>query len=341
MIVALSLSLLTIIILILLVSEEPMVALESFFIGPLTTTRRLGNIFSGSIPLIFSGLAVVIMFKVGLFNLSLEGSIFIGIVVAAVTALTLNIEGPLLLVISLLFASLAGGITTSIPGILKVKTNTNELVTSLMLNFVMLNIGLYLVSGFFDPTLQARYSYKLPESVLLSNLIPGTNIHTGFIIAIIAVILAAILLNKTSFGTKFDLVGSNKTMAKFSGLKGGKIIILSQFIGGLFAGLGGAIQLFGLYERFQYTDLTGFGWDGILIAIIARNNPVYVIFSALFFSYLKVGADVMSIRSDVPFEMIEMIQAIILVFISVKSLLSRYEKKLLVKKLENNELEVE
>lgn len=337
---AIGISLLVAFTVILIISEEPINALQSFIFGPISTFRRFGNVIELMIPLMFSGLATIFLFRVGLFNLSAEGSIFIGAVVATIISLTLDLPPILLLLISVIGAGIAGAVVAFIPGILKVKCNANEIVTSLMLNYVALDIGLYFMQEHFrDPNINTMYSYKFPVGVAFSKIINGTRIHSGLIVAILFIIIAYYVLYRTSFGYKSKLVGSNHKMADYSGINSSKMIILTQVIGGFIAGLGGSVELFGMYERFQYTDLTGYGWDGILIAIVAKHNPKLIPISALFLSYIRAGADIMSRQSDVPFEIIQIIQAIVIVFISAKVLLSRYRKNVLKREADRLERE--
>lgn len=325
-------------ILIFFISENPVEAIMEFIMGPLQTRRRIGNIIEETIPLMFSGIATIFLFRTGLFNLSAEGSIFLGGVVATVVTLSLN-TGPIInMILSMLAAAIVGALVTVIPGFLKVKFNASELVTSLMLNFVALNLGLFIIQGQFrDPAINTMYSYKFPENVNLGTLVSGTRIHYGLIIAVIVILLSYYFLNKTPLGFKSRLVGSNPKMATYSGVNSFKIILLTQIIGGFISGLGSSVQLFGMYERFQFTDLTGYGWDGILIAVVAKQNPLLVPFSALFLAYIRVGASVMSRVTDVPFEIIQIIQAIIIIFVSAEILLEKYRKSVLKKEADRLE----
>lgn len=331
-IVAITLSLLIIFVIIMFVSEDPFNAIKSFMIGPLTSVRRMGNVVELMIPLMFTGLATVVLFRTGLFNLSAEGGFFIGSVVAAICALTLNLPPILNLIISLIMGALAGGITTLIPGFLKVKCNANEIVTSLMLNYVCLNVGLFIIHTYFvDPSINTKYTYKFDPGMLLPRMVSRTNIHVGLIIVTVCIIVIHFLMEKTPFGFKATLVGTNSVMANYSGIKSAAVIMGTQMIGGALAGLGGGVELFGMYHRFQYLDLTDYGWDGILVAIVARHKPKLIPVGALFLAYLRIGADIMSRESDVPFELVKIIQAVVILLISSQAILEKYRKKVLIK----------
>lgn len=332
MAVAILCSLLIVFAIILMTSEQPWEALRYFVIGPLTSLRRFGNVIEAMTPLMFTGLAVIVLFRPGLFNLAMEGAFFMGAVAACAGALIVNLPPVLNLLFAMLCAMAAGGLTCAIPGVLKAKCNANELVTSLMLNYICLYLGLYVITTFFyDPTQNSNYSYKFADSMVLPKILDGTRINLGTIIALVTVAVIWVLLTKTSFGFKTKLVGQNHNMADYSGINSGKIIILAQIVGGMLAGLGGSVELFGMYQRFQYSDLPGFGWDGVLIAIVARHKAQYVPLAAFFLAYLRTGADIMSRNCDIPFEIVKIIQAVMVLLISATAILSGLKKRLIIK----------
>lgn len=327
---SITISMVVVLAIILLISDMPLEALKDFILGPLKSMRRLGNVLEASIPIMFTGLAVIVLFRSGLFNLSMEGGFFIASVAAIGSALIFDFPPIINVIVATIVAMVVGGIATVIPGWLKEKADANELVTSLMFNYVLLFLGLFFITTYFyDPEMNATYSYKFAEGMQLPKIIANTNVHLGLIVAIISCVVLWIILNKTSFGFKMTLIGNNREMARYSGINISKIVIISQFLGGLFAGLGASMQLFGMYTRFQYTGLTNYGWDGILVAIIAKKNPLYVPIAAIFFGYLRTGASIMSRNTDIPFEIISIIQAIVIVLISSEVILSKYKKKVI------------
>lgn len=336
---AIAIALVIVCVIIFLVSDTPLVAIQSMLLGPFATLRRFGNIVEAMTPLMFTGLAVVMLYRAGLFNLSMEGGFFIAAVAATASAVLLPLPPGLNLVVAVLVAALAGGVSSLIPGILKVKTRANELVTSLMLNYVLLYLGLYIVINFLhDPSQNSNYSYAFPENMLLPRIIPGTRINTGTIVAFVCVFLVYMLLNKTAFGYKVTMIGKNSKMAAAAGIRVGRTIILSQLIGGMLAGVGASMELFGMYKRFQYAGLPGFGWDGVLIAIVAQFKPQFVPLSAFFLAYIRIGADIMARETTVPSEIITIIQAVVIVLISAEALLKRYRHRLVVKQAMQEEV---
>lgn len=327
-------SLVIVFIIILLASKQPLEAISDFLIGPLTSFRRMGNVVEAMVPLIFTGLAVTVLYRAGLFNLAMEGAFFIGCVAAAACALILQLPPVMTLCCAFLCAAIAGSITTTIPGVLKVKMQANELVTSLMLNYVCLHVGLFIITQYFyDPQMNATYSRMFDKAMFLPRIIPGTRINIGIFFAAIACVIVWLILDKSVFGYRVKVVGNNAKFAKYAGLKQDSLIIYSQALGGALAGLGGAIELFGMYKRFQFDGLPGFGWDGVLIAILARFEVKYVPLATLFLAYIRTGAQIMAMQTDLPFEIIKIIQAVIIVLISAQALLSKFKQKQLLKQV--------
>jgi simple sugar transport system permease protein len=333
--VAITVSLAIVFLIILLISKDPGEAIYSFILGPLGSVRRFGSVIEQSIPLIFTGLSVILLQRAGFFNLAMEGAFFLAAAVAAAVILYFHCSVP----VAMLAGAIAGGIVCAIPTVLKVKCNSNVLVTSLMLNYICLYVGLYIIVGhFLDPKINTAFSYKFPDGSQLTRLFSVTRINTGIFIALGSVLIVWFINNKTSFGFKVTMIGKNSEFAKYAGMKIDSLVILSSFIGGLFAGLGGTVDMFGMYTRFQYTGLTNYGWDGILIAILAKQKAKYVPFAALFLAYMRVGADVMAMKSDIPSEMISIITSVIIILVSAQSLLKRYKKKLIIRETKESEV---
>ena len=141
----------------------------------------------------------------------------------------------------------------------------------------------------------------------------------------------AVYMKRSAAGFALKLTGENQAFARYSGVGVGGVILASQFIGGLLGGMGGAVQVLGMYDRFQWTSLPGYGFDGVIVAILARKNPVMVPVAAFFLAYLRIGSDVMSSSTDVTNELVSIIQSIIILFVSAKVFLEAYRQKLVVK----------
>lgn len=333
--IAMGISILFLLVIVLIVSKEPLNALYYLFIAPFESLRNFGNIIEIMIPLMFTGIAVSLIFSSNSLNLAVEGAFYIGGVLAMVFSLLFQINPLIQLVIIMICAGLGGLIVTGIPGYLKLRTDSSELVSSLMLNYVVLYIGLYIFKYLFrDYTIIGIASWPLPEELLLPRIVNGTRIHAGIFIAIIIVILAYIFLKRTKWGMRIIMTGNNEEFAKYSGINTSKVMLSTQLMGGFVAGVGGAVQILGMYKRYKWQVSPGFGWDGIIVSVLARNNPLLIPLAAFFIAYIRTGADIMARSSDVSQEVILIIQGIIFILIVAQRLISGIKQKAILKEAE-------
>lgn len=326
---AIAISLLLALIIILLVSDDPGAALKAFLIGPLDSKRHFGNVLEMMIPLVFTGLAISIMFSAKQFNLGAEGAFFIGAAVSTFIAVRVPLPPVIHPIVTILVGGVTGAIFSGIPALLKVKWGASELVSSLMFNYIAYFLGLYLINYFLrDPNAGAMVSFKLLESAKLPVILSRTRVHVGVIIAAAAIVITYYYLYRTKWGYRTRVTGMNSRFAEYAGIKTVAIVISSQVIGGFIAGAGGTIELLGLYRRFSWQMLPGLGWSGVIVAILARNNPAFVPVAAFFLAYLRIGADLMSRQSDVQNEIVAIIQAVMIVLIAAAGFLEKAQYRM-------------
>lgn len=315
-----------------LVSAQPLTTIGIFLLEPLSTKGHIGNVIEMAIPLMFTGLSVSLLFRANMFNLGAEGIFYFSGVVTTVLAIHLTLNGWMHPIVAIAGGSIVGALLSAIPGILKAKWNANELVTSLMFNNILFGVGLYLLNYHLrDAKAFANVSFKFQETARLSKIVQGTRIHTGLIIVLVLIVVAHLFLYKTKWGYELRMTGANREFARYSGIKTAKVIILVHLIAGFIAGMGGSVEVLGMYNRFQWSSLPGYGLDGALVAMLAKNNPMAVIASALFLAYIRIGADLMARLSDVPSEMISIIQAVIILLISAEQFLKFWKNRMLLK----------
>ncbi|WP_097026738.1 ABC transporter permease [Clostridium peptidivorans] len=314
------------------ISKQPLNAITTLFTGPFSSIRRFGNVIEMSIPFIFTGLSVCVMFQAKQFNMISEGAFFIGGVAASFIAVKVILPMGIHPIVAILFGGIIGALAGFVPGILKTKWNASELVSSLMLNYVCLYLGLYVINNIIrDPNSGFMASFIFNETAMFKKIIPGTRIHAGIFVAIIFVILTYLFMYRSKWGYALRMTGLNENFARYSGINTKKVILYSQLLGGFIAGLGGGTEVLGMYQRFQWQSLPGYGFDGIIVAILARNNPILVPIAAVFLAYLRVGADIMARMTDVPSEVISVIQAIIIILIAANRFLAKWKHKKIVK----------
>ena len=323
-------------------SDEPLNALKYLLLGPVVSFKVSGNVFNTTsfltilaamIPTIFSGLAVCVMFSANQFNLGGEGAIMLGGFVGALLGIYLKLNTGLHQVVCVLAGALAGGLIMLIPAVLKVKLGASEMVTSLMMNYVVMFVILHVLNFVFaDRSKGATQTFPFQETAKIPEIVAnGTKLTWGFVIALIFVVIIALFMYRTKWGYAIRMIGINQSFAQYSGMQVGTVIILSQVIGGMLSGMGGSIEVLGRFNTFLWRELPGYGWLGITIAILAKNNPIFVPFAAFFIAYLNKGCDLMATYSDVPSEMIDIIQAAIFLFFAAEQFLAKYRQKIVVR----------
>lgn len=327
-IIAILLAFLVSLIIISFTSENAFSAIKNLFIGPLTTMRRFSNVLEMAIPLTFSGLAISLMFRANQFNLAVEGGFFLGALAAAIVAI--NFKGPSIIgiIVALVIGGIIGAIVCLIPSLINIKLGASELVISLMLNYVALYFGTFIFNLFAkDPNSAYHASFEFRKDISLGRLIPKTRLHAGLIIVIIFVLLTYIYMYKTKWGYKLRVVGSNSKFGKYVGMSTASVVISSQLLGGFIGGLGGATEMIGMYTRFQWSALPGFGFDGVVLNILAKGNPIFIPIAAFAIAYLRVGADYMYKQSNVASEIVSIVEALIIVLVAANAFLSSYRQK--------------
>lgn len=316
------------VVIILSVSKEPGTAIFNLLLGPLQSKRHFFDVFASSVPLIFTGLALSLVFKSGNFSMIADACLYTGSVVAAALAIKTSMPAPLHPVTIMLCAAVIGGIIGSIPALLKVYFHTNELVTSLMLNYVFFYVSIYFVTKFLaDREAGTFASLKYQSTAQLPTILEGTKFHFGYLIAIGVVVLLYLLVFKSKFGYEVRISGSNPKFARYAGINTSKVIIITQVIAGAVAGLGGSVEQMAMYQRFNWADSPSYAWDGVIIAILSGNNPKMVPFAAFFLAYIRVGADLMSRRADVQNELVSIIQAVLILFVTAERFMAGWKQR--------------
>lgn len=324
----------------LLISKQPLYVIRQFVVGPFTSIRRVGDIISLAVPLMFTGLCMCFMYAVNKFNLIAEGTVSLAGCLITWAALSMSGSGlpsvPFIIVI-LVIAGLIGAACSYIPAVLEQKFNANVCVVSLMLNYVLFYITQYILNYVIkDNAVSIVASKKLPGAVKLPTIVPGTGIHAGLIIVAVCVVVVAFIFYKTPFGLSMRIVGHNPTFAKYIGINVSLVIILAQVIGGIFAGLGGAVEIMGAFDRFQWTELTNYGFDGLMVAVLARTNPALVPIGAFLLAYIRTGADIVTRTTDIPPEFVSIVQGIIILLVAAEMFLAGIKNRMIYKAAEEN-----
>ncbi|MCX7884615.1 MAG: ABC transporter permease [Caloramator sp.] len=268
------------------------------------------------IPLLFTGLANAVAFKTGLFNIGVEGEFMISIAVGAIVGTIQGIPPVIHVILVLISGTLAGVIWAGIVGYLKAKVGSNEVVNSIMMNYIALYFSNYLVMGPFNQKGLAQTADIQPSAMLWRFLGENYRLNIGIFIGLLMVVLVYIFFWKTTWGYEIRAVGINQYAAEYGGINIKKNIILAMAISGGIAGLGGAVYVSGIqHHAIQMVSFTGYGFDGIAVALLAKNNPIGVIFSALLFGALNTSSISLQM-ANIPKQIVFLIQAIILIFVA-------------------------
>jgi ABC-type uncharacterized transport system permease subunit len=320
---------------ILLAGLDPFKAYSGLLNSSLGSDSGLTQSLLRMAPFILSGLSVAFAFKGGLFNIGAQGQLVVGALCSAWAGFAIQGLPPLLHVIVGLLAGVAGGMLWGlIPGLLKAYTGAHEVISTIMLNYIASNLLEWLVTPVTARTAAGPLAFcdvigkcalgKTPpilESAYLPVIYkPGGNtpdqLHLGVFIAIAVALVVWIVLNKTTFGFELRMVGLNPNAARYSGINVRRMTILTMMISGGLAGLAGAIQTQGLFHEFQINQSLTLGFDSIAVALLAGSNPIGIIPSAFLFGVLGAGSRGMQLASRVPPELIQVIQALILMFVA-------------------------
>lgn len=324
---------------IIMVIASPANALSGFGKVLIGGASRFGDVFYFATPILMTGLAVGFAFKMGMFNIGAAGQYTMGMYFALYAGFMWHLPAGIHWIVCIIAGMIGGLLWGLIPGILKALLNVNEVITSIMFNY----IGMYLVdmliqgnSVMYIPS-KTRTAY-LPETAQITSLgVQNSNVNLSIIIAIAFAILLYIVLDKTTFGYELKATGYNKNASNYAGMNGKKNIILTMAIAGAMAGLGGAFAILApstipgssmTYEPINVIAANGF--NGIAVALLANSNPLGIIFSSIFVSYIQRGGTLASLYGYKP-EIIDIVIAIIIYFsafaLFMKTIIAKLIKK--------------
>ena len=292
-------------------------------LGKIVTDQyNLGEILVKATPLIFTSLAFAFTYNANLFNIGAQGQFTMGAIIAVALSLGLQDSLPTwLLLLLVLLGSFAGGAAVGgLIGGAKAKFHANEFLVSMMSTYVITNFMDYLLRTSLQET-KAEYMQTdaISSSAYLPNIIPGTRVHLGFLIAVAAAVAAWILLNKTQLGFQIRAVGKNADASRLGGISAGKIYVISFMIAGGLAGMAGLTEINGVQHMLLRDFNASIGSYGIGIAILANGNPLGCIFASILFGFLNVMGTTMGRLPglNIPASIIELIEGIVMICVII------------------------
>ncbi|MDP8947793.1 MAG: ABC transporter permease [Actinomycetota bacterium] len=308
-------------VIVLATGNNPIAGYAALIGGAFGSATSIGRTLLYTTPLIFTGLAVAVAFRAGLFNIGGEGQLYIGAVTAAWLGVSLGFLGPLAIPITLVACLITGFMWGSIPGALKARFGAHEVITTIMLNFVAINLAYYFAQhplrqkGPIPGTETIDYAARIP---IISTALGRANY--GILIALLAVVAVYLLLWRTRRGFEIRAVGLSPGAANYAGMKLGLNTVLALAIGGSMAGLGGGVEILGVYGNMDVPWVSNLGFNGIGVALLGRNHPVGVVLGALLFGGLFSGAQEMQFATDVPLQLANVLLAVILLLVTATKL---------------------
>lgn len=317
---AVVLSLATGALLLLIVGSDPLDAYESMF------RAAFGSLFSTSItigkamPRLLAALGIALALRAGLWNIGAEGQIYVG--AAASTAVVLaapDVPFPIVLVAAVIAGTLAGAVWGAIPGVLRATRGISEVITSLMLVYVAIQLTNYLLEGpwvvehsTFPATNPFASEHRLPV------IWPGTLLNFGAILTVLAVVLAWVLSNRSTFGLELRALGGGEQAARFAGVGVRRLIVVAMAVSGAFAGLAGSVEILGVRGRLLEGFSPGYGFEAIAIALIGRLQPLGILLAAVLFGALDAGAaGLLTSGEGVPSSIVQITEAMAVVYVLI------------------------
>lgn len=318
----------------LLTGYKPFESYGALFYGGLVKNWHVSVL--NATPLIFTGLSIAFAFNAGLFNIGAEGQYYVGAMVATFLGIYLNLSPLLTIMIIFLISGLVASAWNFVPALLKVRTGAHEVITTMMLAHTARYLSPIFIRAFGGDPATSTHAY-VTDPILESNWLPrfkgfldNTNyrMHIGILIAIAMALFVNYLLYNTKIGFEIRAVGQNPNAARTQGISIGKNIFIALMFSGFLSGLSGVVQVLGLDHKLFLNLAGGYGWNGISVALLASNNPIGVIFTALLWGVLDAGGQYMIRVTDTPNSIVEIIKGIILFLIVARYIYSYWGNRI-------------
>lgn len=310
---------------ILWVGKNPFLAYKALWNASFGSLRDFGEALVNMTPLMFTGLSVAFAFRTGLFNIGAEGQFIVGQMAAAVEGYAIvGLPSIIHIALALFAGAAAGAIWAGIPGYLKARLGAHEVINTIMMNYIALHLTHYLVNGPLKGHAFLPVTKTIASSAKLWRFLPPTRANTGVFIAIFAAALVYYILWRTTIGYECRAVGYSPSAASYGGINVSRTMVTSMLISGALAGLGGAVLVLGVQHKFyDLFGFTGYGFDGIAVALIGNNHPLGVLGGSVLFGILSRGSQRMQSVAGVPKEVIGIVQAAIIIFVAADEIVRR------------------
>lgn len=315
--------------------RSPLAGYGALLTGAFGSKYNIATTFAKTVPLVLTGLATAIAFRAGIANVGGEGQLYLGAFAAAYVGITFTkLPGAIGIILAIVAGALVGGAYGFFPAILKVKYKVDEVITTIMLNTVATLFTAYLVNYPFASS-QGKIGGTeiIGEQFQFSRLVKLSTLNTSIFYMIFIAIIIYYLMEKTSYGYDFKIIGQNSIFGRYAGIKDKNQMVLAMVISGGLCGIAGALEVLGVHYRFLQHISPGYAFDGMLIALIVKNNPIGVVLMSIFFGALKTGSIAMENSIGIPSELVSVIQSIIILFIAGEAGFKKIYKNWKMKKI--------
>ncbi|MGN0204366.1 MAG: ABC transporter permease [Coprococcus sp.] len=313
--------------------NDPVEAYTTLFRGAFGSKARISEVFVKMIPLSMMALGVSIAYKAQLWNIGANGQLTIGAILAILPGIYLGLPAVIMIPLSMLLAAVGGGLWCGLAAWLKNRFNANEVITTLMLNYIATYLLAFLVYGpMMDPDGGGFPQSKiLPDAYHLPLFSSQMRIHAGIFVAVI-VIVFMFFFWRTKLGVKIDLIGQGDKIATYSGVNVKRTVIAAMVLSGAINGLAGWNEVYGVQYRLLEGLSSGYGDIATIIALLGGLNPLGIVIASFFFSVLLVGGATMQRMTEVPYSIVDIIQGLVIVFVIARTAIHfRWPQKLLRK----------
>lgn len=313
--------------LMLLIGANPIQAYRALLNAAFGSVNGFAETMVKASPLLLAGLGITIAYRAKFWNIGAEGQIYAGGILAAVVGIFLRgLPFAIHLPLTMLAGLVGGGLWGFIPGWLKARLKVNEVITTLMLNYLVIHLTSFLVHGpMRDQSSGITISPQLAPAAWLPTVIPRTRFHAGILLALVVAYLVYLLLDRTTLGYQIRAVGHNTKAARVAGIQVERTIIWTMVLSGALAGLAGAVEVAGVQHRLVEDFSPSYGFLAIAVALLGDLDPLGVVFSSILFAALLNGADAMQRAADVPVPVIYVIEGLVIIFVAARFLKRRSE----------------
>ncbi|MGL4522236.1 MAG: ABC transporter permease [Bacilli bacterium] len=299
---------------------DPIAGYEALYNGIFGSSRAFGEAIRAMTPLLLAGLSVAFAFRTGLFNIGVEGQFLVGWFCAVAVGVLFDLPMYIHLPLAIVAAAFGGMMWGFVPGLLKARFQVNEVIVTIMMNYIALFVTGALIREFIygenEKSLSVADSASL-KSDWLMELTMNSRLHWGILIALLFALIIWYLLEKTTLGYELKAVGHSLHAAKYAGMSVNRNVIVSMMIAGSLAGLAGAMEGLGTYGHMGVlSSFTGTGFDGIAVALLGANSPLGIVFASFLFGGLQSAAPSLQFNANVPSELINIINAFIILFVA-------------------------